>query len=121
MIKGAFAVAVRDTVGVEGVLGAVRRYFLFEGWTWDKPSVVEQRRASWPRWRRAVRPVGALAWWTTVVLGAVYNNDWQRVPLVGQVLCSIFAAVAAGCVILGVIDGLRWRRRARTTGPGFPG
>jgi hypothetical protein len=94
---------------MEGVMRWARRYFLFENWTWDEPEVAAQRRSSWPSWRRAIRPVGAVAWWSAAVVGLVLGSD--RMPLWIFVLGSVLVSVALACVLFGIADGIRQRRQ----------
>lgn len=44
---------------------------------WSHRSAAEraERRAQWPAWRRAVRPVGLAAYWSGVVCYVVFGDD----------------------------------------------
>lgn len=94
---------------MEGIIRWARRYFLFENWTWDQPQVAARRRASWPRWRRAVRPVGAVAWRMGVALGLAFEPD-NSAPLAVYVIGSLLVSVAICCALFGIVDGIRQRR-----------
>jgi hypothetical protein len=96
-------------VFMDGLTRWARRYFLFENWTWDEPGLAARRRASWPAWRRAVRPVGAGAWWSAVVLGLILGSD--RKPLWIFVLGSVSVSLALACALFGIVDGARQRRQ----------
>lgn len=92
--------------------GPIRDYLLFERWTLIDPDEMRRRRASWPTWRRMLRPVGATLWWLGIVLGWVlpaFNefHPWSPTFVLGLVMLSIIAI----CVLLGI--GLEWRDRHR--------
>lgn len=93
------------------------RYFLFENWTWDEPDTAARVKAAWPAWRRAVRPVGAAAWWIGVVIGwATGNNSWANVGLPVRVITVALGVVLVTCIVFGVVDGARTRRNRRRLG-----
>lgn len=88
----------------------MRRYFLFESWTLSDPDTAARHRASWPAWRRAIRPIGAAVWWTGAVIGLLLQPTWRTMSAPYRA-CAIFSLVIlGGCVVFGAIDGFRQRR-----------
>lgn len=90
----------------------VRGYLLFERWTLIDPDEMHRRRATWPVWRRMLRPVAATLWWLGLGLGLVLPafedfNPWTR-PFV---LATVMLSVIVACAVLGI--SLEWRDRRR--------
>jgi hypothetical protein len=105
---------VPDTCAVSGVVAWLRRYFLFETWTWAEPAEAARQRSRWPLWRRAVRPVGAVAWWAGLLLGRITGKR-RDLNSVSELMVSVLLAVVVlACVVYGVVDGFRERRREGT-------
>jgi len=91
----------------------LRRYLLLEAWTWSTPEQAACRRAEWPIWRRAVRPVGATAWWAAVAIALLttpYAGD--GVTPAGQVFVLLWLVIGA-CVTVTVVDGVARRSAER--------
>jgi hypothetical protein len=82
----------------------LRRYFLFEAWTWSRPADAARRRATWPAWRRAIRPVGAVAF--LVMASARLFPDPARLRI-----GIPFVVVTVCCVVLGSTLEARDRHR----------
>jgi hypothetical protein len=100
-------------------LRTLRRYLLLEAWTWSTPEQAAGRRAEWPAWRRAVRPVGAIAWWAAVAIALLTTPyDGNSVTPAGQLFVVLWLVIAA-CIAVSVIDGMAHRRpgRPRTIPP----
>ena len=94
-------------------LRTLRRYLLLEAWTWSTPEQAAGRRAEWPAWRRAVRPVGAIAWWAAVaiaLLTTAYAGD--SVTPAGQLFVVVWLVIGA-CIAVTVVDGVARRRAER--------
>lgn len=90
----------------------MRTYLLFDRWTLIDPREMRSRRASWPVWRRLLRPVGATVWFLGVVLGWVLPgftdfSPWSATFVLGLALSGLIVV----CVVLGI--GLEWRDRHR--------
>ena len=92
------------------VLARTRRYFLFADWTFSEPDTAARQRASWPIWRRAVRPVGASLWWTGSIIGLVIQPSWRTMSAPYRVCAVASLVIIGGCVAFGAIDGFRQRR-----------
>lgn len=92
---------------------AVRAYLLFERFTLIDPGEMRARRRGWPAWRRALRVVGAAAWWIGVALRIVWSGSSELKDHDGTryVLASALLSITALCIVLGV--GLEWRDRRR--------
>jgi hypothetical protein len=99
--------------GSRTITGRVRRYLLFEDWTWSDPETAARHRVSWPAWRRAIRPVAAALWWTGVIIGAIVQPTWRSMSPPARVCWSAALVIIGGCVVLGVVDGFRQRRTDR--------
>jgi hypothetical protein len=86
---------------------SLRRYLLEENWTWGAPDVAARPRASWPTWRRAVRPVEAAAY----LLGAIVKIYFQPHAVLGAGgLYVALIAIFFGCAVPGIGHGFRQRR-----------
>ena len=92
------------------VLVGIRRYVLFE-----RLSDTDQdaRRAAWPLWRRAVRPVGAIAWWAGAIPGTLTGHH-VRIDGYGGLLIVSFVVLVC-CLLISGIDKIREYRRSRAT------
>jgi hypothetical protein len=89
---------------------AIRRYFLAENWTWDEPEVAARRRAEWPTWRRAIRPVGATAYWIGAIVAIVFHP--HGILSADGLYLALFPIII-GCAGFGIVDGFRPRREDR--------
>jgi hypothetical protein len=100
----------------EQALRRLRRYLLAENWTWDEPDLAARRRANWPAWRRAVRPVGAAAYWIGAIVGIVF--DPHGILSAGG-LYLVLIPIVVVCAVFGIADGFRQRRadRSASTSP----
>jgi hypothetical protein len=72
-----------------------RHYLLFEAWTFSRPADAERRRATWPPWRRAIRPVGYVAF-LVMALARLFPDPVRLtigIPfLVVTVCCIVFGS-----------------------------
>jgi hypothetical protein len=91
-----------------------RRYLLFEGWTWSDSETAARRRASWPTWRRAVRPIGAVAYWVGWAVALILQPSWRTPDAPLRAFYIALYVIVGGCVLLGIIDGFRQRRIDRS-------
>jgi hypothetical protein len=81
-----------------------RYYLLFEAWTFSRPADAERRRATWPPWRRAIRPVGYVAF--------LLSNIAYLVPHPVRLAIGIpFLAVTVFCIVFGSALEARDRHR----------
>ena len=97
-------------------LARARRYVLFENWTWSDPDTAARRRASWPAWRRAIRPIGAAAYWACAIAGLVLDPSWRTAGTPLRVLIIAGLVIVGACVVFGTVDGFRQRRIDRVRG-----
>jgi hypothetical protein len=74
---------------------------LFEAYSFTDPDVIDRWRGTWPSWRRAVRPIGATAWWLGVVDGFIFDHGGPTYIRI------ILGAVMTTCVAIGVYSYLR--------------
>lgn len=95
-----------------------RRYLLFEGWTWSDSDTAARRRASWPTWRRAVRPIGAVAYWVGWAVALILQPSWRTADGPLRAFYIALYVIVGGCVLLGIIDGFRERCSDRSQTPG---
>jgi hypothetical protein len=91
------------------------RYLTFAAWADGfsdlSPADRQRRRASWPGWRRSIRPIGLTSYW----LGVVYftaNSD-HRKTLTFVALYGAWIAVWLTCALIGLADRRRYRRLRR--------
>jgi hypothetical protein len=94
---------------------SVWRYLTFAAWTdaWSELSPAERAQwdASWPAWRRAVRPVGVASFW----LGLAYfvvNADHRKTVLFVS-LYVVWIAIWLTCAVIGLVGWRRLRRARR--------
>jgi hypothetical protein len=80
------------------------RAFLFEAWTWSGPEDAALRRATWPTRRRAIRPVGAAAFWLSNLAYLFANPARLAIGIP-------FLAVAVCCIVFGSTLEARDRHR----------
>jgi hypothetical protein len=112
------------------VTGAIKRvaryawrYLTFAAWTdtWSELSPAErgQWRASWPAWRRAVRPVGVTIFW----VGGVYfvANADHRKTVAFVSIYLLWIAIWLTCAVIGLVDRRRIRRARRALASTTPG
>lgn len=93
-------------------LARLKSYLLFERWTLLEPDAMLRRRATWPRWRRMLRPIGATVWWLGVVVNVVVpRSDGARVGTWQFALGLVMTTVLVVCIVAGT--GLEWRDRRR--------
>jgi uncharacterized membrane protein YfcA len=84
---------------------------MFE-WLSD-PEEDARRRAAWPLWRRAVRPIGATAWWVGVLPGMVAGHQ-VSIYAYGGLLIGAFAVLMC-CAAIWAVDRIREHRRGHAT------
>jgi len=90
---------------------ALRRYFWFEKFTLSDPDEDAQRRAVWPLWRRAVRPIGATAWWIVVIVGLVSDHH-VRIDAYGGLLIALLVVVLC-CLTIWAVTRFVERQKRR--------
>jgi hypothetical protein len=113
----------RVTGAIKRVARYVWRYLTFAAWTdtWSELSPAErvQWRASWPAWRRAVRPVGVTIFW----VGAVYfgaNSDRPK-TIAFVSIYLLWIAIWLTCAVIGLVDRRRIRRGRQAPASTTPG
>src|SRR5262245_51567518 len=84
-----------------------RRYLLFENWTWSDSDAGARRRASWPTWRRAVRPIGAVAYWAGWAVALFLQPSWCTAGAPLRAFYIALYVIIGGCVLFGIVDGFR--------------
>jgi hypothetical protein len=84
-----------------------------ERWSNLSPAQRAERRAHWPPWRRAVRPLGLAVIWTGVICSVALGDDSKYVTLVriGEALVLL----PIGCI--SIRDWLRdlWSEQAASS------
>jgi hypothetical protein len=73
-------------------------------WSYLAAGQREQRRASWSRWRRSVRPVGLCVFWAGV-LWSVFGNEQTTTTTV--VIRAGWIAAMLPFAVIGVRDWMR--------------
>jgi hypothetical protein len=104
---------------MESLANAVWRYFTAADFTLYEPGDADRIRASWPTWRKAVRPIAAAAWWAGIISQwFVPGVDENKSPLAYHGVYALGLVIIASSVIYGTIDGHRTRKRLRSVGAG---
>lgn len=98
-----------------GLRAWARYEFLLRTWPRSDPAIAIRRRASWPVWRRAVRPVGYAAWVLLAVATMFTHASWAEAGAAQRAFFVALYVVMGVCVLIGLIDRLRARYAARNT------
>jgi len=99
-------------------LVGLRRYFLAE-WLSTDPEADARRRAGWPLWRRAVRPIGAIARWAGALPSLIAGHR-VRIDSYGGLLVAANVVLVC-CVAIWAVDKIREHRRRHATETTQPG
>jgi hypothetical protein len=81
------------------VLPGVRSYLVFQKYSFTDPRLIAHWRTTWPAWRRAVRPIGAAAWWLGAVVGVVFDHGH---PEYARIIIYVVFAVVVTCMAIGI-------------------
>jgi hypothetical protein len=77
----------------------VRAYLLFQKYSFTDPRLIARWRTTWPAWRRAVRPIGAAAWWLGALVGLMVDHGGPG--YIRIILCVLFAVIVT-CIAIGL-------------------
>lgn len=82
-----------------GVPQSVQAYLLFQKYSFTDPRLIARWRTTWPAWRRAVRPIGAAAWWLGALVGLASDHGGPRYV---RVIIYVLFAVIVTCMAIGL-------------------